>query len=190
MPDSSSLDIVENVSLEMWVYPHNATAGYTFLLRKETPGYDVSLSQNGKLQFYIFHYFDTAWRTSSCISSASLVSNKFYHIAVTFYKNNYLKIYINGRLDNQSVPNFDYGIGTNNNPLVIGYPGWWGGTPDPNRYFSGIIDEVRLYDVIMPAFQIRQNYFAGLDKLFAKNQITKDEYNFRIAELSNNYAKR
>jgi prepilin-type N-terminal cleavage/methylation domain-containing protein len=54
---------------------------------------------------------------------------------------------------------------------------------------SGKIDDVRIFSAAMPISQIQQNYFAGLNKLFVKNQITQSDYQQRFVELSNNYAK-
>jgi hypothetical protein len=53
----------------------------------------------------------------------------------------------------------------------------------------GSIDEVRLYNEAMPTSQIQQMYFAGLNKLFTKNQITQTDYNQRLSELLTNFVK-
>ncbi|MFA5013434.1 MAG: LamG domain-containing protein, partial [Candidatus Paceibacterota bacterium] len=59
-----------------------------------------------------------------------------------------------------------------------------------NYLWKGYIDEVRIFDAAMPTSQIEQMYFAGLSKLFAKNQITQSEYQQRLANLpANNFAK-
>jgi prepilin-type N-terminal cleavage/methylation domain-containing protein len=46
---------------------------------------------------------------------------------------------------------------------------------------NGLIDEVRIYSTNIPSAVIKQQYFAGLKQLFAKNIITKQEYNQRLA---------
>jgi hypothetical protein len=55
-------------------------------------------------------------------------------------------------------------------------------------YGGGSLDEIRVYDQVMPTSQIQQNYFAGLNKLFAKGGIAQSDYNQRIARLDNNLA--
>ncbi|MFA5013087.1 MAG: LamG-like jellyroll fold domain-containing protein [Candidatus Paceibacterota bacterium] len=54
----------------------------------------------------------------------------------------------------------------------------------PVGYFTGSIDEARLFNAVIPTSQIQQMYFAGLNKLFANNQITQLEYNQRLANLT------
>jgi prepilin-type N-terminal cleavage/methylation domain-containing protein len=58
-----------------------------------------------------------------------------------------------------------------------------------NRTFNGTIDDVRIFNAAISASQIQQNYFAGLNKLFAKNQISELEYGQNVANLANSYAK-
>ncbi|MFA5013019.1 MAG: LamG-like jellyroll fold domain-containing protein [Candidatus Paceibacterota bacterium] len=60
----------------------------------------------------------------------------------------------------------------------------WGSYPP-----SGLMDEVRIFNAAMPASQIQQTYFAGLNKLFTKQSVNEDEYQQRLSELSNNYVK-
>jgi hypothetical protein len=56
--------------------------------------------------------------------------------------------------------------------------------------YNGLIDDVRIFNAAMPTSQIQQNYFAGLNKLFAKNQITQSDHNQRLVNLSvNNFAE-
>jgi hypothetical protein len=52
--------------------------------------------------------------------------------------------------------------------------------------FNGKIDDVRIFNAAMPTSQIQQNYFAGLNKLFAKNQITQLDYQQSLVNLSAN----
>ncbi|MFA5013067.1 MAG: LamG-like jellyroll fold domain-containing protein, partial [Candidatus Paceibacterota bacterium] len=47
--------------------------------------------------------------------------------------------------------------------------------------YNGLLDDVRIFNAAMPTSQIQQMYFAGLSKLFAKNQITQSEYQQRLA---------
>jgi hypothetical protein len=58
-----------------------------------------------------------------------------------------------------------------------------------SSFFNGLIDDVRIYNSVIPTSQIQQNYFAGLNKLFAKRVIKISEYQNRLTELKLNYAK-
>jgi len=48
---------------------------------------------------------------------------------------------------------------------------------------NGLIDEVRIYNTNIPSAEIKQQYFAGLHQLLAKNLITKKEFDSRITQL-------
>ncbi|MDD5569062.1 MAG: prepilin-type N-terminal cleavage/methylation domain-containing protein [Candidatus Pacebacteria bacterium] len=58
-----------------------------------------------------------------------------------------------------------------------------------NYPYKGRIDEVRIYDNAIPISQIQQNYFAGINKLIAKQGISQKEYQERLAQLNSNHAK-
>jgi len=47
-------------------------------------------------------------------------------------------------------------------------------------YFSGLVDEVHIYDTALIASQIQSQYYAGLDRLLTKKFISKTEYQERI----------
>lgn len=75
--------------------------------------------------------------------------NKWYHVAYTSdVKNNELKLYVNGELINKTVAGAELNNLTN---LRIG-------SEHEGRYFSGILDEVRIYKRILSEKEISQNY--------------------------------
>ncbi|MFA5013513.1 MAG: LamG-like jellyroll fold domain-containing protein [Candidatus Paceibacterota bacterium] len=56
-------------------------------------------------------------------------------------------------------------------------------------YFNGSIDDVRIFNIAITIVQIQQDYFAGINKLLANNQINDQEYSERVVELTKTYAK-
>ncbi|MFA5080799.1 MAG: LamG domain-containing protein [Candidatus Paceibacterota bacterium] len=50
--------------------------------------------------------------------------------------------------------------------------------------FQGKIDNVRLYSNVISAFQVQQQYYAGLNELLINRGITQNEYYQRIAKSS------
>jgi prepilin-type N-terminal cleavage/methylation domain-containing protein len=49
------------------------------------------------------------------------------------------------------------------------------------RYFSGFIDEVRIYETALNSAQVKSQYYAGLDKLLVKGLMSEGEYEQRLA---------
>ena len=51
-------------------------------------------------------------------------------------------------------------------------------------FFSGILDDVRIYNAALSTSQIKQEYIAGLNSLLANNNISKEEYDQRLNNLA------
>jgi hypothetical protein len=51
-----------------------------------------------------------------------------------------------------------------------------------NYPFQGKIDEFRVFNDVLPISWIENEYFAGLNRLLINNDISKGEYNQRIAQ--------
>ncbi|MDD5555230.1 MAG: LamG domain-containing protein [Candidatus Pacebacteria bacterium] len=54
------------------------------------------------------------------------------------------------------------------------------------NYFQGLIDEVRVYNSAIPASQVKENYFAGLNGIFLGSG-EKEEYAQRLSELKSRF---
>jgi hypothetical protein len=116
--------------------------------------------------------------------ATSVETGKWHHFMVTF-GNGIRKHYLNGQLVNswQEAANeltvYDtirmiIGANSNDTPTTKNLP---------NRFFNGLIDEVRIYEEALTTSQIQQLYAQGLKQLLAKSLISRDEYNQRMAEL-------
>ena len=125
--------------------------------------------------------------------SSLLEKGKWYYVVASFLNNNITpttqsdrKIYLNGYLDLYQTGLADPYRGED--PEVNSSTWKWliGTRLYPSNslyYFNGRIDEFAIYDGALSFSQIKENYIAGLENLLAKNSITKDEYNKRLAEL-------
>jgi len=56
--------------------------------------------------------------------------------------------------------------------------------------FKGKMDDVRIYNAAMPTSQIKERFYAGLNKLLVGGGIAQEEYQQKIAELKNNLAQK
>ena len=88
------------------------------------------------------------------------VVGQWYHLVGTF-KRPILSLYINGALAGTAVHDYDLDYGTR--PVFIGRTGECGGPgeADWDSYFPGTIDDVRIYNRVLSAGEVKQLYLAG-----------------------------
>ncbi|MFA6374063.1 MAG: LamG domain-containing protein [Candidatus Paceibacterota bacterium] len=98
--------------------------------------------------------------------------------------NTYAATYQNGRLDKEKTDMSFNSMYVSNNPVRLGN----GSATD--RYFNGLLDDVRIYNNAVPTSQIEQNYCSGLNKLLANNSINSQEYVQRLVELKYGLAQK
>jgi hypothetical protein len=146
--DANSLDLVSGMTLEAWVRP-TASGSWRTLLMKE---------RSGQLAYAIYANTDTN-RPSGEIGrvstfnvevrgAAQLALNAWTHVAVT-YDRQALRLYVNGTVAATTTGSGD--IITSTLPLRIGGNLVWG------EYFTGTIDEVRVYPRALTAAEIQED---------------------------------
>ena len=130
--------------------------GYTFAARikaNSLNGIDPIISKgnnalyltNGKLYFRTYVNGATQW----CISTTSLQTSTWYHVAAVYEADGTMKLYLNGSLDHTVGP---YTNPTNEATTYIQI-GTWGG-----NYFDGIIENARIYKRGLTAEEINLLY--------------------------------
>jgi len=154
--DSNELEGFDELSISLWIKkgqdnePNEDTiiskcdANNTYLLR-----YD---SADDQLEWII----GKADVCDSSINSVSIEDDKWHHIAA-IYDGSAGYVYLDGSIlfDTALLAG---GIGSNNCPL------WIGANPnpaEPNDYFAGCIDEVKIYNRALGESQIRRLYQQG-----------------------------
>lgn len=108
-------------------------------------------------------------------SNGRYTDNNWHQVTVTRdASGNSVKLYIDGIFDK-----------TFGNLVYSGFStGLMLGSCNLDRKFTGNIDEVRIYNAVMPTSQIKEQYYAGLNNLLITGSVSKNEYFSRI----NNYA--
>ncbi len=71
------------------------------------------------------------------------------------------------------------------NPTVNNYGLFIGAEYSATWYFTGLIDEVRIYNQATSSSQIKQNYYLGLNSLYKNQGITQLEYVQKLSKLRN-----
>ena len=100
---------------------------------------------------------------------------EWYHIVGT-YDGDKMRIYINGSLSTTS-PSY---VGALN---MVGAK-YIGKYVNVGYNFSGLMDDIRIYDVAVPISQIKQQYYIGLNSLLANGSITSKEYKEKINNIA------
>ncbi len=151
IPDSPSLDLVNNFTIMAWVEPNTIAGGSHVVLSKYTPTNQISFN---------FHQADSSnpgkWQTDTTFanlwSDTPIQEGVWQHIAVTF-DGNIMQFYINGVPDgSQIVPSSNGGFYIADDPVVIGALNGFA----PSTY-DGVIDEVRIYNNALSGDEIVRN---------------------------------
>ena len=184
--NADSLKITGDQTIEMWLKPTSFSARRNPYNKAYGGEGTITQETNGVLNYY--------WGTcgGNCspyqlLSSVTALSlNKWSHVLITRYisdavpANRYLKWFINGKKTNTGVPSYSAAT-VSAASLLIG-----DGYVDP---YSGLIDEVRIYNGALSITRVQQNYYSGLNKLLVRNGLDMVEYNQRLGELKSNLAE-
>ncbi|MBP2331193.1 glucose/arabinose dehydrogenase [Kibdelosporangium banguiense] len=143
--DSNLLDLTNAMTLEAWVRPSaGGTAWRTVMMKERADGLSYSLySDNAASR-------PTSWirvgSTDRSVNGTSAVpANTWTHLAVT-YDATTIRFYVNGT-QVATAPSSG-ALLTSDNPLRIGGNLIWG------EYFSGSLDDVRVYNRVLTAAEI------------------------------------
>lgn len=129
------------MTMEAWVYPTSASGGRHQVISSDDGGFDWSLLREGG-QWYVFTG-ENSRRTDFAVEL-----NTWQRVVAVFIPDTGVKFYKNGQ--SVTIPHIGYDASDNN--IAFGRnPGPWG------EFFQGLIDEVRLWDVVRTESQIHGN---------------------------------
>jgi len=183
VPDSSSLDITDAITISVWA---NVTSvqntNYEYIVRKTASDpsqgtlYGLLMGYDDRIVRFFIWTEDYAGCQIGVDSLTQLDLNKWYYLSVTYdYSSHTGKIYINGVLNNTRTSTTGK-IRTNNDFFYISQQ-------NGGFFFNGYVDEVALYNQAMPASNVSEKYYSGLNKLFKNSGIGLEEYSLRISQL-------
>jgi len=148
--DSNTLDLTTGMTLEAWVNPSTSLTGWKDVIYKGDDNYylmgcssSLAPAAGGKYGGVYGEVFGTA----------ALAANTWTHLAAT-YDGATLKLYVNGVLV-ASTPQTG-ALSPSTNPLSIG------GDPIYGQYFTGLIDEVRVYNTALTQAQVQTDMSTAL----------------------------
>ena len=155
-------------TLEFWVFRRSTTPYHFVLGHGSLPG---KFGFNNGSDTLFVRPNDAG---SGGATSVSAPSNQWIHIAVARDVGNVIRAYVNG------AENILFGGAAQSGTLTINRIGTDAGG---GWKFYGLIDEVKVYSQSLSSFDIRNDYFAGLDRLLASKQISMESYNKMISNL-------
>lgn len=172
IPDAENLNIIGSLTIEAWVKLNSLTQTNQSVVAKNASSssgywlfYNFSTLANQKFNFIGIN-------NNSAYSLTSPELNKWTHVVAIRDGINVI-FYINGAFDIKNIVG-----GTvnpiSNNPLRIGVRSDGASFP-----LNGLVDNVRIYNSILPTSQIKANYYAGLNSLLASGNIKVEEYSKR-----------
>ncbi len=135
--DAASLDLTTGMTLEAWVFPTTSTGWRTVVMKERSGGFAYALYANNNaarpaVQVRI------GGTNITLAGTAALPVNTWSHLAAT-YDATTLQLYVNGiQVASRATTG---ALTTTTNPLRLG-----GTTTLAGRFFSGQIDEVRIYN--------------------------------------------
>jgi glucose/arabinose dehydrogenase len=151
IPDANSLDLTSGMTLEAWVRP-SALGSWRTVVFKERPGgnvYGLYADQGGSRP--LGQVFIGSERNAT--GTAALPLNAWSHLATTF-DGAVVRLYVNGVLAGSA--SVAGSMAASTGVLRIGGNSIWG------EWFSGLIDEVRVYDRALTAGEIQQDMQAPI----------------------------
>jgi hypothetical protein len=147
--NSDTLGIADEITMSAWIKPSDIYVGDVWQERNcivaKVRAYYLDISSNGMLASYLYGVQPEEWLEGE--TDLTKFVDTWFHVA-TVYDGKEHKLYVNGNLDASVAKTGAITVNTDN--LTIGWV-------DNNRYFDGLIDEVRIW-----SRGLTEDEFAGL----------------------------
>jgi hypothetical protein len=171
--DSNTLDLNESFSISFWTYPTSLTSNQTFLSKGQstTANYYIDYKTTTEIEF---GFYNGAFR-SVAVDASDLTVNQWNLITATLNDtSNISRVYING-IDKGSLQlNFD--VLANSFDLKLGYfPGY-------NQNFSGLIDELIIYNKTLSQDEITNIYQLTPGKYYWRSELNDSASNINTSQ--------
>ncbi len=162
------------MTIDGWVYP-TATTGT--ILCKRVSGWANTQYSLALVSDNVYLSFSDGTNSQIARTNTSFGTGKWHHIAGTMSSSTNMKIYIDGQSQSGLVfSGSATAMYSNAGTVKIG---------DGNGgFFAGKIDDVRVYNALIPIAEIKKEYYAGLNNLLANGSINKEEYSARANMLA------
>lgn len=178
LADSSDLRMTTGGTISAWIYPRTLGEGNVGRIVHKgadinaTNGYRAQVSSSNTLLFVV-----NAGAVQTISSNDAVKLNQWQLVTISFNGSG-RKLYVNG-IDVTSAGGGETALP----PNVAGIVRIGNNTIATDATFNGYIDEVSIYNAAVPASQIQESYYSGLNRLLADSRVDFEEYRVRMAEL-------
>jgi len=156
VPDSDSLDITDEITIEVWVKPKVVDSTYHWVVSKDSGNnnlaYLLGLSSDNEFRFL------TRNANADVLTGLSVSADVWYHIVGVDDGVN-IKIYQNGVLANSAPVSGEFVV--NDIDVIVGART----ATNPIQFFNGIIDEVRIWERALTPTEIEILYNNYMQKM-------------------------
>lgn len=162
---SASLTPTTSLTVEAWIYPVSTGTLFQRIIEKGGPsthtGYDLEFNISSATSTLRFNLWNGTPMPTAVDSNSVIPLNTWTHVVGTYQRNgttNISKIYINGVLENTNSVDSATPIMAvpNTGNLVIG-----NSVGATNNYFFGSLDEIKIYNRVLSASEVQNNYQTG-----------------------------
>jgi len=181
IPYDADLKPTGEITVSVWASMTNwAITDARIISCTETGGYHIALSPtNSNTALFV----NGSYRSLSFYGTPPVPG---WHYFVFTYDGRYFKNYFDGVYKSQYDATATYPIAYSvNNGLIIGGEAG-GANVAAGSYFTGNIDEVRIFKKGITVSQIKEQYFTGLNNLLINGNITREEYLSRLSNYASN----
>lgn len=156
--DSKSLDIVDTITIEAWINPKSIYIGDDWKHRNCVLGkptaYYLDITDQGNLASYLYGVQPQEWLIGET-NMKKFIGN-WVHVATVYDGKNH-SLYING--EKETMVKKKGKIRSVNRQLEIGWV-------DNERYFNGLIDEIKLWDRSLSQDELKASSTLAVESLW------------------------
>ena len=162
----TSLNSLISITVSVWIYAENFNQDALLVVKNPI---------NSVWQLYL-EGDKIKWRGGGSATTLVLTkpSNANWHNIIVTQTGTDANMYLDGVFVGNGTVN---ALGSSAGSVNIG-------RYDNSYYFTGSVDDVKIYDASLSSSQIKQNYIAGINSLLSNGQISKEEYNSKLSNLA------
>ncbi|MET0243845.1 MAG: LamG domain-containing protein, partial [Flavitalea sp.] len=176
IPDNSTLQLTNALTIETWVYATSTSAVQNVIAKSSqlvNQGYIFPRTDNGWNTVTFYLYIAGGWRT---LSAPFPSRNAWHHLAATYDGAN-MRVYINGVLAS-TMPQTG-NVAVNSNALALG------NQPGYTEYFTGSVDDIRIWNIVRTPAQILADMNRELDPSLQSGLVSYYTANQGVAASDN-----